>query len=240
MNIAAIIHTLNAGEFLAPCLDAIGDIPVYVFDQGSTDDTIAIARLRNNITLHRGCHPFSEGEAACRNWALDVVARPKFFTHVLRIDADEILTDGWLETTEINVGAIDPDCMAVDYWQIVDRPIMSQVGNPVEKRGLVYQLKCKPRYESRPGKNWHCGIVGPKDTLHLHDPALIHLGYATKNLTAKWMANVARGDYSDSDDVNNALRESMTKYPRNHLHKREPIPQELLDRSTYLNALANE
>ena len=83
MNIAAIIHTLNAGEFLAPCLDAIGDIPVYVFDQGSTDDTIAIARLRNNITLHRGCHPFSEGEAACRNWALDVVARPKFFTHFL-------------------------------------------------------------------------------------------------------------------------------------------------------------
>jgi len=240
MNIAAIIHTLNAEEFLAPCLDSIGDIPVYIFDQGSTDDTKDIARDYRNVTLHRGCHPFSEGEAVCRNWALDVVSRPGFFTHFLRIDADEVLTDGWLETATINVGAIDPDCMEVEYWQIVDRPIMSQVGNPIESRGLVYKLSARPRYESRPGKNWHCGIVGPMSTLHVVDPALIHLGYATKRLTAKWMANIDRGDYSDRDDVNAQLRESMSKNPRAHLHNRGPVPQELLARSKYLTALAHE
>lgn len=239
MNIVAIIHTLNAGEFLKPCLDSIGDIPVYIFDQGSTDDTVQIARDYNkSIALFRDCPKFTDGEAAARNRALDIVSRPGFFTHFLRIDADEILTDGWLEIVqEICYLA---DCISADYWQIVDRPIMSQVGNPIEKRGLIYKLACHPRYESRPGKNWHCGIVGPKDTLHVTDPALIHLGYATKNLTAKWLANIERGDYSDRDDVNNQLRESMTKNPRAHLHNRGPIPQELLDRSKYLTALAHE
>jgi glycosyltransferase involved in cell wall biosynthesis len=238
MNIAAIIHTLNAEEFLGPCLDSIGDIPVYVFDQGSTDDTEDIARVYDNVNFHPGCVPFAEGEADCRNWALDVVSRPGFFTHFLRIDADEILTDGWL--AKVLSMPRDPDCLSVDYWQITDRPIMSQAGNPIEQRGLIYKLAARPRYESRPGKNWHCGIVGPKDTLHVTDPALIHLGYATKNLAAKWMANIDRGDYSDRDDVNAQLRVSMSKNPRAHLHNRGPIPQELLDRSTYLNALAHE
>jgi len=237
MNIAAIIHTLNAEEFLAPCLDSIGDIPVYVFDQGSTDDTEDIARDYRNVNLHLGCVPFAEGEADCRNWALDIVSRPRFFTHFLRIDADEVLTDGWLDAIQ---DTTNPDCIDVDYWQITDRPIMSQGGNPIEKRGLLYKLSARPRYESRPGKNWHCGIVGPKETLHVTDPALIHLGYATKNLSAKWMANIDRGDYSDRDDVNDQLRKSMAANPRAHLHNRGPVPQELLDRSAYLTQLAHE
>jgi len=239
MNIAAIIHTLNAGEFLVPCLDSIGDIPVYIFDQGSTDDTEDIARARANVSLYRKCPLFATGEADCRNRALEIVPHRKFFTHFLRIDADEVLTDGWLEKIE----ACGPEfnCITVPYWQIVDRPIMSQVGNPIEQRGLVYKLAYRPRYESRPSKNWHCGIPVSEHVLNIAvDPALIHLGYATKNLPAKWLANIERGDYSDRDDVNAQLRESMTKNPRAHLHNRGPIPQELLDRSKYLTALAHE
>lgn len=240
MNIAAIIHTLNAEEFLFPCLDSIGDIPVYIFDQGSTDDTEDIAQARANVSLFRKCPLFTTGEADCRNRALEIVSHRKFFTHFLRIDADEILTDGWLDMVADLERTQTFDCLTVDYWQITDRPIMSQVGNPIERRGLIYKLSVRPRYESRPGKNWHCGIVGPKDTLHVTDPALIHLGYATKNLAAKWMANIDRGDYSDRDDVNNQLRESMSKNPRAHLHNRGPVPSELLDRSKYLTTLAHE
>ena len=237
MTLAAIIHTLNADEFLVQCLDAIGDHPVYIFDQGSVDNTINIARARNNITLLTNCRQFIHGEAEARNVALNVVGHVKFFTHFLRIDADEILTDGWYEQVAPYANAT---CITVDYWQMLGRPIMSQLNNPVETRGLIYDLSARPHYVPRPGKNWHCGMSQSTNTIHLYPPALIHLGYATKNLVAKWRANVDRGDYSDRDDVNVYLRQAVTANPLAHLPARGPIPSELLAQSKILRDLTNE
>lgn len=85
-NISVTILTKNSAAYLAECLGALQAFDeVVLLDNGSTDDTIAIARGFANVTVHE--HPFV-GFGPMKNLALDKVSND----WILSVDSDEIVT----------------------------------------------------------------------------------------------------------------------------------------------------
>jgi glycosyltransferase involved in cell wall biosynthesis len=85
-NISVTILTKNSATYLAECLGALVAFDeVVVLDNGSTDDTIAIARGFANVTVHE--HPFI-GFGPMKNLAVDMASND----WILSIDSDEIVT----------------------------------------------------------------------------------------------------------------------------------------------------
>ncbi len=85
-NIAAAIITKNAAGTLATTLDSLRDLPeVVVYDNGSTDETLAIAESYDNVRLSTG--EFL-GFGKTFNHAADLATKDWVFT----IDADEAIS----------------------------------------------------------------------------------------------------------------------------------------------------
>ena len=90
MNLAAIILTYNEELHIERCINSLVGVvdQVYVIDSYSKDSTISIAKKLGARILQ---HPWSN-HASQFNWALDNI--DKETTWVLRIDADEYLSEG--------------------------------------------------------------------------------------------------------------------------------------------------
>jgi glycosyltransferase involved in cell wall biosynthesis len=200
-----MIPTLNAAEFLEPCLRSVGvcdGVSVVVCDQGSTDATKAIAfrKGRGVFQLHKG---FDAGEAHIRNTMLDWMRNggQPVCTHYLRLDADELLTDGWLDDIRTIIAAHDPACIQVPYYQLIGTPFYQQVGNPIEERGLVYRLDAGLKWNERPGGvNYHCQLEHTGAVHRTTQPAIIHLGYTKRDIRDRYITNIKRGDWGDSPE----------------------------------------
>jgi glycosyltransferase involved in cell wall biosynthesis len=93
--ISVLIPTKNEEKSLPGCLDSVAwSDDVHVYDSGSSDATVEIARMRNAQVSVRssgsGSSIFGGNEAAHRTWALENI---KFkYKWVLHIDADERVT----------------------------------------------------------------------------------------------------------------------------------------------------
>ncbi len=84
--ISVTILTNNSGAYLFECLSALEAFSeVVIVDNGSTDDTIAIASGFINVTLHE--HPFI-GFGPMKNIAVDNASND----WILSVDSDEIVT----------------------------------------------------------------------------------------------------------------------------------------------------
>ena len=102
-DIAAAIITKDAAPTLVKTLDSLRELPeVVVYDNGSTDETIEIARRYENVTVHEG--PFF-GFGKTFNHAMDLATRD----WVLVIDADEIVTPELLASMDA-ADLSDPEC----------------------------------------------------------------------------------------------------------------------------------
>ena len=85
-NISVTILTNNSGAYLSECLSALQAFSeVVILDNGSTDDTVAIASGFRNVTLHE--HPFT-GFGPMKNIAVDKASND----WILSVDSDEIVT----------------------------------------------------------------------------------------------------------------------------------------------------
>ncbi len=85
-NISVTILTKNSAAYLAECLSALEAFAeVVIIDNGSTDDTIAIASGFRNVTFHK--HPFI-GFGPLKNMAVDMASND----WILSVDSDEIVT----------------------------------------------------------------------------------------------------------------------------------------------------
>ena len=85
-NISVTILTRNSAKYLAECLGALAAFnEVVVLDNGSTDETMEIARRFPNVSLHE--HPFI-GFGPMKNLAVDWASND----WILSIDSDEVLT----------------------------------------------------------------------------------------------------------------------------------------------------
>lgn len=92
LDITVIILTYNEELHIRRCLENVCPIAkkVYVIDSPSTDNTVEICSEFSNVEVV--VHKYPGNQAEQFNWALDNV---KIETEwVLRLDADEYLTDG--------------------------------------------------------------------------------------------------------------------------------------------------
>ena len=102
-DIAATIITKNAEQTLGKTLESLRELPeVVVYDNGSTDGTVALAQRFENVTVHEG--PFF-GFGKTFNHAMDLATRD----WVLVIDADEVVTPD-LMASMARADLADPDC----------------------------------------------------------------------------------------------------------------------------------
>ena len=91
-RISVTILTKNSQKYLRACLESLQDFDeVVILDNGSTDDTLAIARSFGNVTIHE--HPFI-GFGPMKNLA----ARKARNDWILSIDSDEILSPALVES----------------------------------------------------------------------------------------------------------------------------------------------
>ena len=91
-ELSVVIITRNAASTLARTLNALDLIgEVIVFDNGSTDQTLDIARAYRNVSLHTGAFA---GFGPTKSHAVSL-ARHDW---ILSLDADEAPTARWLES----------------------------------------------------------------------------------------------------------------------------------------------
>ena len=101
--ISVTILTKNSERFLAQVLRPLHPFPeVLIFDTGSTDHTLDIARTFPNVTIHQGLF---EGFGPTHN-AASSLAKNEW---ILSIDSDEVMTDSLQQ--EVLALPLDPHCV---------------------------------------------------------------------------------------------------------------------------------
>jgi glycosyltransferase involved in cell wall biosynthesis len=101
--ISVTILTKNSQKYLTEVLTALRSFDeVVLYDNGSTDHTLAIAKEFSNVKIHRG--PF-EGFGPTHNRASNLAAND----WILSIDSDEIVTHDMQH--EVLNAKLDPGCV---------------------------------------------------------------------------------------------------------------------------------
>ena len=126
-KLTVIILTKDEGIHLARALASVEAIATncVVVDSGSSDDTVQIARSAGAKVL---VNPFVT-QAQQFNWALDQL--PDDTDWVLRLDADEIVTEGFAKEIQENLGKIPLEIAGVHCSRR-----MNFMGEPVKRGGL--------------------------------------------------------------------------------------------------------
>lgn len=122
-GLSVVIITRNAAETLARTLDALETVgEVVVYDNGSTDETLDIARRYANVSLHQGDFL---GFGPTKRHAVSLAGQD----WVLSLDADEAPTARWLE-------ALSEWLPAANAAQVVEvRRENWLLGKPVQHSG---------------------------------------------------------------------------------------------------------
>lgn len=117
LRISVLILTKNEQQDLPGCLQSVAwSDDVHVYDSGSTDQTLAIARANgasiSQRTYPHSNAPFGGDEAAHRNWGLREI--PFKYEWVLMLDADERITPNLLEAIKARLEQA-PSCAAFRF-----------------------------------------------------------------------------------------------------------------------------
>ncbi len=103
MNISVTILTKNSSQYLPQVLNALTSFDeVLIYDTGSTDDTLTIAREYANVSVHQG--PFI-GFGPTHNVA-SALAR---YHWILSVDSDEVMTSELAK--ELAQLSLDENCV---------------------------------------------------------------------------------------------------------------------------------
>lgn len=127
MSLTVVILTKNEERHIARAVGSVKDVAdrLYVIDSGSTDRTVEIAREAGAEIL---VHPFIT-QAQQFNWALDQL--PEDTEWILRLDADEVVTEGLSAEIQENLVNLS-DSVAGVYLS----RRMTFLGRPIRWGGL--------------------------------------------------------------------------------------------------------
>jgi len=93
-KISVVILTKNSSKYIKQVLSAVSEFDeVVILDNGSTDDTMDIARIFNNVVVHE--HEFI-GFGPLKNYASSLAKND----WVLSLDSDEILTKSFIDSLQ--------------------------------------------------------------------------------------------------------------------------------------------
>ena len=112
-KVTAIVLTFNEEMHLERCLRSISKLTdhIVVVDSFSTDSTIAIARQFNATILQK---VWENNHALQFNWALDQLHLGRA-GWILRIDADEVLTDELISEIQQKLPLLSSDIHGVNF-----------------------------------------------------------------------------------------------------------------------------
>ncbi len=171
----------NESKVLSRCLDSIADLvdEIVIVDTGSTDDTVAIARLyTDRVYDFKWIDDFS----AARNYAFSLCE----CDYIYSADADEILNDENREKFRILKESLDPEIEIVQMYY----------GNQLEN-GTVYNFdrELRPKLFKRVRKfTW---IERVHETVRT-DPVVFD---SDIEITHKPLSNHASRDYRVFEDM---------------------------------------
>lgn len=130
-DIAVIILTKNEKLHIGRCLERLEPLEprrIFVVDCFSDDGTQEIARSKGAVVVE---HEWPGNQAAQFNWALDNLKIDAKW--ILRLDADEYLTDGLIEEIKEKLPQMDE---AVDGVVFKRRHYVGWLGGKWIKRGM--------------------------------------------------------------------------------------------------------
>ena len=171
----------NESKVLSRCLDSVADLvdEIVIVDTGSTDDTVAIARLyTDRVYDFKWIDDFS----AARNYAFSLCE----CDYIYSADADEILNDENREKFRILKESLDPEIEIVQMYY----------GNQLEN-GTVYNfdMELRPKLFKRVRKfTW---IERVHETVRT-DPVVFD---SDIEITHKPLSNHASRDYRVFEDM---------------------------------------
>lgn len=196
-SLSVILITKNEANNLADCLASLGNLPteVIVVDNGSTDDTVNIARLLGATVVETDSWP---GFGPQKNLALDT-ARCDW---ILSVDADERLTDQLRDQVKSALVKHEYDCYEI--------PRLSYFrGKPIRHGGWYpdYIVRLCKRGSARFSDDLVHESLIPKSTVGRLTTPLLHYSYrSTEDVERKIKA------YSDAGAKQLFARGKRTNY----------------------------
>lgn len=184
--VASLIVHNELDRYLLPCVEALGSFcdEIRVWDDGSTDGTReALARYPCVEVAGTPESAFYDHEGKARQAALEWALEGKP-THVLAIDADELILEGEQLRAELARGEAWSLCMR-EVWRARDHALeIRQDGGWCEHPvSMVWRVPARMGRWQMPNRVLACGRVpAPVATLRARftDVAVYHFGWACK------------------------------------------------------------
>lgn len=202
--IYGIMRIKNEQRWIARVLESqlkVAD-QVLILDDHSTDDTVAICRQFNGVTVFES--PF-EGldETRDKNWLLDKLREvAKADDPVICIDGDEELAPGsYDEIRQLAAMTNGPDSYRFQVLYLWDRPDQIRVDGIYGRftRSSFFRFRPSARFVSQTAGGFHCGNVPQPVALGVSGVKILHYGYMYRaDRIRKW------NWYSSIDPTNRA------------------------------------
>lgn len=232
IDVLVIIPTFNNEEFIEYCLESVKMAAhILIADCKSSDQTLNIAKQYNCHILSDLPHWSIKSEVESRNFITDYAFRNfKNLNHIW-LDADEILTDNWVDYTCLKG---DVNCISFPYWQLIGSSELSYINNPFETRKTVFKSSFPKWSKMYNDRNYHCWPNHDGEALIINEVERIHLGYTTKDLIERYLRNVGRLDLSKDEIENDRHRINIQLNPLTYLPDVGPTPTSLIKKSSVL------
>lgn len=214
MTITALYCCKNEHEFLE--LSLLTVLPyvheVIIFDTGSTDGTVEISKrmASANPIIKVIEHPidFDHGtEFGCRNIALSHCTKD----WVLALDADQLMSDGWLEQVFPIMQDPSAECIGVNYEHLVgsyEHVHKPECGVPPTAWVLFKSTShmrwrpaaevcewAKPEHHASAERSCRAGSLRVCKTA-----TVFHYGFAKRNMMEMAIYRTGRGDHGHSPE----------------------------------------
>lgn len=173
MNLSICMIVKDEEEHIRDCLNSLpADVEIIIVDTGSTDNTVPIAKMFENVKVIQ--HKWEDNYAKARNVSLSLATG----THIFVLDADERWTEGCYEMISKHI-VNHPEDPAAILIRNIDGSELSSVHRMVR----LFPNKDKFRFQGAVHEVLHCNN-SPVSYI-MTDILIEHYGYNRSNYKEK-------------------------------------------------------